>query len=847
MILFLVIAFIITSQRIPENNKFYYAFNEKIYLEEVPDKYLIKSLTSEQSASVLAFVRDTLLSEYNANYQNENSFVIDLSKSTRKSIKEILKDKLSEIQLIKPVYKNDRQEMWYADEILVEMNDGVSLSDALSKLGLKDEVTVKQNKFYSVVQVNPTLDACEIANKIQESGMVKYSHPNFMMPIDLHQVTPNDTYFNNQFYLRNIGQVFNPAENHSGTINADINASFAWNATSGNNAIIVAVIDEGVTPNHPDLPNARQIRLNGSNFVPGENANDPTPGPNNNHGNACAGIIAATQNNNQGISGIAPNVRIMPIKIFGQNTQADNNGVVAAIDFAWQNGAHIISNSWGNNNQNPNFVPAIVNAINRAVTQGRGGLGSVVVFSASNSARRTVGMQGIVSFPSNVQINGVLTVGASDRNDRQADYSPISNVTSANNQIIDIVAPSHRAYPPQAYTDGVGGGIVGEGFEVWTMDIPGANGYNQWNDPNFPIVNPAFGEVLPADGVNNLSYTGRMGGTSAAAPQVAAVAALVLSLNNNLPQLQIFDILTQTAERVGGYAYDANGWSNELGFGRLNACAALGRIPGRFSIAGVADLCANNAQYTVNGLPAGSSVNWSSSNNSIAPISSTGNATRVGNGVVTFTATTIPNRCGGQSISRQVTVGAPSNISNLTLQMLSNDCYNPRDRYTVVGGNGATTYKWYYRRVSPPSSSFVLQQSGPNNYFDLTGGRPGRCDDVELKVEATNNCNPNAPVVFTKATLQCRCSREEAMGISVIPNPAASTVNVQISSASDESKGLMQIQEIRVFDKMGLLKKRIIGNRAKEMQLDVSDLSAGIYTISVFDGTAWGSVHLSKL
>ncbi|MFK5037028.1 S8 family serine peptidase, partial [Klebsiella pneumoniae] len=81
----------------------------------------------------------------------------------------------------------------------------------------------------------------------------------------------------------------------------------------------VAVLDQGVTANHPDLPNARQVRLNGSNFIIGENANDPTPNGNDNHGNACAGIIAATQNNNEGISGIAPNVRIMPIKILGGN------------------------------------------------------------------------------------------------------------------------------------------------------------------------------------------------------------------------------------------------------------------------------------------------------------------------------------------------------------------------------------------------------------------------------------------------------------------------------------------------------------------------------------------------
>lgn len=149
----------------------------------------------------------------------------------------------------------------------------------------------------------------------------------------------------------------------------------------------------------------------------------------------------------------------------------------------------------------------------------------------------------------------------------------MSNAGSPNNQIIDIVAPSHRAYPPEAYFPETGG-IAGEGFEVWSIDIPGNAGYNQWNNANFPRVAPAFGEVMPDFGVNNLSYTGRMGGTSSSCPEVAGVAALMLSINPSLTQQQVFNILTQTADRVGGYTY-TNGWSVELGNGRLDACEAV--------------------------------------------------------------------------------------------------------------------------------------------------------------------------------------------------------------------------------------------------------------------------------
>ena len=78
-----------------------------------------------------------------------------------------------------------------------------------------------------------------------------------------------------------------------------------------------------------------------------ETPNNPSPTGNHNHGNACAGIIGATQNNNQGISGIAPNCRIMPIRIFNSDGSGiSSNRLADAIDFARTNGAHVISNSW---------------------------------------------------------------------------------------------------------------------------------------------------------------------------------------------------------------------------------------------------------------------------------------------------------------------------------------------------------------------------------------------------------------------------------------------------------------------------------------------------------------------
>jgi subtilisin family serine protease len=833
-----IVYIIITAQKTPEKSKFYYAFNQKIFINELPNKFVVKFKTKEKSQELKSFFKDRIGTTGKLISQDETTVLIDL-KNSNTSINDLISDKLPDIDILKPAYQYQKQEMYYTNEILIEPNKGISLKEVIHQNKLDTSVIIKEGQFFSVVTIiSNKNDACDIANKIQESGLVKYSHPNFIMPIEKHQVIPNDTYFNNQYYLRNTGQVFNTVENHAGTANADINASFAWNTTLGASTITVAVIDEGVTSDHPDLPNTRQVRLNGSNFVPSENANDPTPALNNNHGNSCAGIIAATQNNNEGVTGIAPNVRIMPIKIFGASGNADNNGLASAIDFAWQNGADVISNSWGYNSNNPNLVPAIVAAINRAVTQGRGNLGCVVSFSASNSANHSLGNNGDIHFPSNVQISGVLTVGASDRDDLQADYSPTSNVGSANNQIIDIVAPSHRAYSPAF------GGIANEGFEVWTIDIPGTNGYNQWNDATFPLSAPAFGEILPTTGTNNLSYTGRMGGTSAACPQVAAVAALILSVNGNLTQQQVFDIITQSAERVGGYTYNGNGWSVELGNGRLNACAALSSIPNRYTITGNSSLCSSET-YSIAGLPSGSTTTWVSSNSAIATITNGGVATRVSDGNVTFTATiNIPNRCGAAVSSINVIVGLTVISYVSFINPSGGEGYWCSSAYgnLFLPAISDENVSYETRLLSYPSMN-VLQtniyaQPGQDPFGYVSPGF------YIFQLRATNSCGTTSWYETEIQYIDCgNGGGEENFRVSVSPNPTTGDVQIE-AIATDKTT---TIKEIQVTDKFGNLKKKIkLGADIKKHKISIADLPADVYVIRIYDGKTWVSKKVIK-
>lgn len=612
---------VLASSRSINDKKFYYAFDEKIYLIPVENKMLVRytdGFDKNKEELFLTSFSSNLGIKWRNNTMVEITIPLDKEKDKLKTLIEARKD----VSTCQQSYKLENGlDIVLFDEIVVQFLPHVS-KEQQEELNQKFKTEVIATfEIFQILKVPKGNDALDIANKYFESGLVIFSKPNFLSNFEPFQVMPNDTYFNRQITCHNTGQVF--TDGHSGTNDADIDAPEAWTLTTGSNDIIVAVIDEGVTSNHPDLPNTRQLRLVGSDFVDGD-AN-PSPTGNDNHGNACAGVIGATMNNNQGIAGIAPNCRIMPIRIsYVSSTVAD---FALAIRFAANNGAHVISNSWGLRNlssppYSPNLYPEIVAAIQYAVSSGRNGNGCVVAFAAGNNANHAVNDNGYISFPANVTISGVITVGASDRNDNQANYSPTSNTNHSYNQIIDIVAPSHRAYPNQ---------ITGETSEMWSIDIPGNSGYNPWPGLFIP---PTIGEILPNAGTNNLAYTARFGGTSHACPVVAGVAALMLSMNPNLTQQQVFDILTTNADRVGGYTY-TNGRSNELGFGRLNACRAVTQvIPTIASISGPSRVCLSGTSFTIPNIPPVETIIWecgpylrisSGQDSSTCIISATGN------------------------------------------------------------------------------------------------------------------------------------------------------------------------------------------------------------------------------
>lgn len=417
LLIFTLPTVIILMGFIQSEDDFYYAFDERIRLEKSESKFLVSFDTTIESSNIMD-VLDVNKNQVIIDRFDERNFFITLpnAQGRQQLLNQLNAD--PGVYVLQPVYREPSGlEMGIGEEIVINKKkeaSAVELDSLINELSL---IFVKSTRIYDLYRVPRGGDALLMANKIQESGLTTFSHPNFVVSAKRFQALPNDSYFQNQFYLHNTGQVFNPAQGSAGTPDADIDAPEAWGVTQGSADLIIAVLDDGLTPNHPDLPNARQLRLPGSNFADG-NANDPSPANNLNHGNSCAGIIGATRDNNEGIAGIAPESIIMPVRIFNNNGGGIMPNLVAdAIQFAADNGADIISNSWGYLPQNPNEAPSpnlhpvIVTAIQHAVVTGRNNRGCIVIFAAGNTARHTENANGVIAFPANVNIPGFLRLG----------------------------------------------------------------------------------------------------------------------------------------------------------------------------------------------------------------------------------------------------------------------------------------------------------------------------------------------------------------------------------------------------------------------------------------------------
>ncbi len=338
-------------------------------------------------------------------------------------------------------------------------------------------------------------------------------------------VFPNDEYFPMQWHLYNTGQ-------SGGTPGADIRAPEAWEITTGDPNIIVAVIDCGVDSQHPDL---MENLVLGYDFLEDDDQADPLLAPPANaHGTNCAGLVAAQGNNDIGVSGVVWNCKITPIRIDDDTSICTQADVARAFRWASDRGADVLSNSWEYSWSPEPIIQSAIVDITKIGGMGRGGKGCVVFFAAGNGSSRI--RSHLAKYPE------VISVGATDHNDLLCYYSN-------HGPELDIVAPSALGCTDADWmqTKGIGW--------LWTTDISGSAGWNM--DPFDPTV---------------VDYTA-LGGTSGACPVAAGVAALILSIEPESTVEEVRHYLERSAKDLGDPGQD-----DYHGWGRVDARAALDMI-----------------------------------------------------------------------------------------------------------------------------------------------------------------------------------------------------------------------------------------------------------------------------
>ena len=232
---------------------------------------------------------------------------------------------------------------------------------------------------------------------------------------------------------------------------AKVRAAEAWTMGVGSREIVVAVTDTGVDYTHGDIKdnmwtNKKEIAGNGvdddnNGYVDdiygydfNKNDGDPkdeTGSQNPGHGTHCAGILGAVGDNNKGISGMSQRVSIMASRFLGADGSGDLMGAVKSIDYATNNGANVISASWGAG-VSANDAQPITEAISRANDKG-----VIFVAAASNDGKNNDGYE---VYPANTPLPNVITVAASSDSDGKPSWSNYGQAK------VSLSAPGENIY-----------------------------------------------------------------------------------------------------------------------------------------------------------------------------------------------------------------------------------------------------------------------------------------------------------------------------------------------------------------------------------------------------------------
>jgi subtilisin family serine protease len=253
-----------------------------------------------------------------------------------------------------------------------------------------------------------TVSDIQVVNSFVEliSHKIKHIEPNYIY--SQFESIPNsgEDHYNRQWGLKTI------------------KAEEAWEIEKGSKEVIVAVVDSGVDIYHEDLKDniwINEAEKSGEPGVDDDNNGfiddiyghdfaykDGIPEDGTGHGTHCAGVIGASHSNNLGIKGVNKNVRIMPLKFLSARGKGSLVNGAKAIKYAVDNGAHIISNSWGADAYSDILKEMITYAEERGV---------ILVAAAGNYSTSNF------FYPASYENKNVVSVAATDINDKMAEFS----------------------------------------------------------------------------------------------------------------------------------------------------------------------------------------------------------------------------------------------------------------------------------------------------------------------------------------------------------------------------------------------------------------------------------------
>jgi len=388
-----------------------------------------------------------------------------------------------------------------ADEILVEFtsDDGYLNAADLVRCGGLVKMARMSTRPVDRFRITGGDSPFELIPEIEAIPGVKAAYPNYYRHAC---IVPNDSLYGLQKPYYSL-----------------LDMEKTWDIETGSKSVLVAVIDTGVDPNHPELK--ANLVLPGINVV-GDGAEPPDYiKDDSGHGTAVAGVIGAIGNNAQGVAGVAWSVRILPIRAcWGENLVCSIWDEVEAIDKAREAGADIINMSiggFGTITLEENAATAAWNA-GASLFAAAGNKGLYLKATGTQADRQNL------YYPASLP--EVIGVGAVDNSLTRADFSNYGEVVS------EIYAP---------------------GVEIITT-IP------QYKVFLFEGSGPPYGKI---------------DGTSFSCPMVAGVAVLLKSQFPELGPTDIMQRLFSTAIPLGTTDADKNGVDDFYGHGLVNPVGAL--------------------------------------------------------------------------------------------------------------------------------------------------------------------------------------------------------------------------------------------------------------------------------